>query len=71
MGWAAALDATGIVQLAAAVSRLHDSGVAVVIAGVHGQPLRALLKAGFREKEGVELAQSFDRGVEIAKERAG
>jgi SulP family sulfate permease len=65
-----ALDATGLVQLASAVERLHDAGVAVVLAGVHGQPLRALLKAGWRDKDGVELAQSFDRGVEIAKQRA-
>ena len=66
-----ALDATGLVQLGSAVSRLHAAGVAVVLAGVHGQPLRALLKAGWREREGVDLAQSFDRGVEIAKTRAG
>jgi SulP family sulfate permease len=66
-----ALDATGIVQLSAAVSRLHDIGVAVVIAGVHGQPLRALIKAGFRQKGGVDLAQDFDHGVELAKKRAG
>ena len=66
-----ALDATGLVQLGAAVSRLQESGVAVVIAGVHGQPLGALLRAGWRERDGVELVQDFDRGVEAAKERAG
>jgi SulP family sulfate permease len=64
------LDATGLVQLGAAVERLHAAGVAVVLAGVHGQPLRALLKAGWRDKEGVDLVQGFDRGVELAKERA-
>jgi SulP family sulfate permease len=63
------LDATGIMQLGSAVSRLRASEVSVVLAGVQGQPLRALLKAGWREREGVDLAQSFDRGVEIAKDR--
>ena len=47
-----ALDATGLVQLGSAVSRLDAAGVAVVLAGVHGQPLRALLKAGWRERDG-------------------
>jgi hypothetical protein len=35
-----------------------------------GQPLVISFKAGWRDKDGVELAQSFDRGVEIAKARA-
>jgi hypothetical protein len=64
------LDATGLVQLEAAVARLHAGGVAVVLAGVHGQPLRALLKAGWRRKSGVDLFQDFDAGVGRALEHA-
>ena len=50
-----ALDATGLVNLDSAVSRLRDRGIYVLLAGVEGQPSRALVKAGWRSRA-LELA---------------
>jgi len=51
-----AIDATGLVNLESATERLTGAGVRVVLAGLKGQPLRALEKAGWaREEQGVLL----------------
>jgi len=63
-----ALDSTGLVNLESALDRLHRSGILVLVAGAQGQPLRALLKAGWRRREGVELRPSFTTAVERARE---
>jgi SulP family sulfate permease len=64
-----ALDATGLVHLGSAVERLRHHGIFVALAGVERQPLRALIRAGWRGKAGVVIRRSFERGVEEAKKR--
>lgn len=59
-----ALDATGLVNLDSAVSRLRRDGVLVVLGGLQPQPLRALVRAGWRGREGVRLFRSLERAVE-------
>ncbi|MEX0899222.1 MAG: C4-dicarboxylic acid transporter DauA [Gammaproteobacteria bacterium] len=51
MGAVPAIDATGLVALESTVHRLNRSGIQVVLAEVQPQPLRALAKAGLRERE--------------------
>jgi SulP family sulfate permease len=63
-----ALDATGLVNLESAVDRLRHRGVFVAIAGVERQPLRALIKAGWRNRPGVILRRSFEKGIVEATE---
>lgn len=66
-----ALDATGLVSLDSAVDRLVRAHVDVVLAGVRDQPLRALLKAGWRgRRPRVEIRRSFDRAIALATSRA-
>ena len=65
-----ALDATGLVNLESAFERLQRNGVKVVVSGAHGQPLRVLLKAGWRHHEGVDLRATFASAVERARELA-
>jgi SulP family sulfate permease len=66
-----ALDATGLVALDSAVDRLTRADVPVVLAGVREQPLRALLRAGWRDRRPlVEIRRDFDRGVALAGDRA-
>ncbi|MEO8504693.1 MAG: C4-dicarboxylic acid transporter DauA [Acidobacteriota bacterium] len=62
-----ALDVTGLVSLESALERLHRGGVTVVVAGAQGQPLRAVLKAGWRKRAGVELFTSFEAALERAR----
>ena len=47
-----AIDATGLVALETAISRLNGSGIKVVLSGVRPQPRRALEKAGFSDTPG-------------------
>ncbi|HUP23813.1 MAG TPA: C4-dicarboxylic acid transporter DauA [Thermoanaerobaculia bacterium] len=65
-----ALDATGLVSLESAIERLRHRGIFVALAGVERQPLRALIKAGWRGRSGVILRQSFEKAVAEAIERA-
>jgi sulfate permease, SulP family len=63
-----ALDATGLVNLDSAVSRLRQEGVYVVLAGVQRQPLRALIKAGWRNRPGeLAIRRTFAAGVAAAR----
>jgi SulP family sulfate permease len=64
-----ALDATGLVSLESAVDRLRSHGIFVALAGVERQPLRALIKAGWRGRPGVIIRRSFEKGIVEAKER--
>ncbi len=47
-----AMDATGVVNLSSAVARLRRAGVLVVLGGIQDQPMRALLRAGWRNQPG-------------------
>jgi len=59
-----ALDATGLVGLESAFERLHRHGVLVVLGGVQSQPLRAMARAGWRDRRGrLAIYGSFERAV--------
>jgi sulfate permease, SulP family len=63
-----ALDATGLVNLESAVSRLRDRGIYVLLAGVDGQPRRALARAGWRNESGkLAIFRDFARAVGSAE----
>jgi SulP family sulfate permease len=63
-----AVDATGIAHLESAVARLNDAGIKVILVGVQGQPLRALARAGWRNRKGrLRIFRSFERGVALAR----
>jgi sulfate permease, SulP family len=62
------VDATGQVALEALVAELNGSGIKVVLAGLKPQPLRTLLRAGWRNRHGkVRLTRSLERGLSIAR----
>lgn len=61
------LDATGLVNLEAAVERLRQAGIFVVLAGLDRDPLRTLLRAGWRRRgEGLAMRRDFAAAVELA-----
>jgi len=62
------VDATGLVALESAVARLRDAGLVVVLAGVQGQPLRALARAGWRNVPGsLALGRDYRSSLEVAR----
>jgi sulfate permease, SulP family len=66
-----AIDATGLVALESAIERLNNDGVKVILAGVGGQTLRALARAGWRNRKGrLRIFESFERAVARALEHA-
>jgi sulfate permease, SulP family len=66
-----AIDATGLVALGSLVKRLNDGNVKVVLVGVSGQPLRALARAGWRNRKGrLRIFRSFARGIVVARATA-
>jgi sulfate permease, SulP family len=66
-----ALDGTAIHQLDAAVSRLSQRGVVLILGGLQVQPVRALARAGWRDEPGrVHLRPAFEGAVELARELA-
>jgi sulfate permease, SulP family len=63
-----AIDATGLVALESLVARLNGSGIKVVLVGIGGQPLRALARAGWRNRKGrIRIFRSVERGLEVAR----
>ena len=66
-----AIDATGIVALESLVARLNEANVKVILVGIQDQPLRALARAGWRNRKGrLRIFRSFDRGVAVARATA-
>jgi len=63
-----AMDATGIVGLESLVRRFNEAEVKVILVGVQGQPLRALARAGWRNRKGrLRIFRSFERGIAVAR----
>src|SRR6185503_5451918 len=59
-----AMDATGLVNLESLLKRLNAAGVKVILAGVQPQPMRALARAGWRNRKGrVRIFRSFERAI--------
>jgi SulP family sulfate permease len=66
-----AIDATGIVALESLVARMNEEKVKVILVGVQDQPLRALAKAGWRNRKGrLRIFRSFHRGIAVARRTA-
>jgi SulP family sulfate permease len=62
-----AIDATGLMHLESLVKRLNAAGIKVILAGIRPQPLRALAKAGWRNRRGrIRIFRSFDRAIAAA-----
>ena len=63
-----ALDATALVGLESAFDRLARGQVFVMLGGVQRQPLRAMARAGWRDRRGrVAIYRSFERAVDEAR----
>jgi SulP family sulfate permease len=66
-----AIDATGIVALESLVARLNEAGIKVILVAIQPQPLRALARAGWRNRKGrLRIFRSFDHGVALARRTA-
>jgi SulP family sulfate permease len=66
-----AVDATGIVALESLVTRLNEDGIKVILVAIQDQPLRALARAGWRNRKGrLRIFRSFERGIALARRTA-
>jgi SulP family sulfate permease len=66
-----AIDATGIVALESLVARLNEGGIKVIVVAIQDQPLRALARAGWRNRKGrLRIFRSFERGIALAHRTA-
>jgi SulP family sulfate permease len=66
-----AIDATGIVALDSLVARLNEAGIKVIVVAIQDQPLRALARAGWRNRKGrLRIFRSFERGIALAHRTA-
>jgi SulP family sulfate permease len=62
-----AIDATGLVHLQSLLERLNGAGIKVILAGIQPQPLSALARAGWRNRQGrIRIFRSFDRAIAAA-----
>jgi sulfate permease, SulP family len=66
-----AVDSTGLVALESMVVKLNREGIKVVLIGVQRQPLRALARAGWRNRRGkLRIFRTVARGLEVARRTA-
>jgi sulfate permease, SulP family len=66
-----AVDSTGLVALESLVVKLNREGIKVVLIGVQRQPLRALARAGWRNRRGkLRIFRTAARGLEVARRTA-
>jgi sulfate permease, SulP family len=66
-----AVDATGIVALESLVTRLNEDGIRVILVAIQDQPLRALARAGWRNRKGrLRIFRWFERGIALAHRTA-
>lgn len=61
------IDATGMVSLDSVVTRLGSQKVLVVLAGVQPDPMHALKRASWLERDGMLVAGSVEAAVEICR----
>ncbi len=72
LGGVPAIDVTGIIALESAIERLHADAVFVALAGVQGQPARALNKANVVEIPGkLVLASSPEQALLRVRQHLG
>jgi SulP family sulfate permease len=66
-----AMDATGLVSLESAVSRLQGMGIFVVLAGVQDQPMRVLARSGIhRHRDRIAVFRSLERAMAAARAKS-
>jgi SulP family sulfate permease len=65
------LDGTGLVQLESAADRLHRAGALLVLSGTQPQPLKTLLRGGWRGRPGVVFRGGLAEAVAEASRLAG
>ncbi len=64
------MDATGLVSLESAVSRLRQLGMLVILGGVQEQPLRVLAKSGIRgQKDRILVHQEMESALAAARQQ--
>jgi SulP family sulfate permease len=69
LGTVSVIDATGLVALESAIEQLRISKKLVIIAGPLPEPRRVFDRANFEvEHEHVFLADTLDKGIELAKD---
>jgi len=63
-----ALDATGLINLESAAARLRSQGIYLVLAGIKGQPQKALARAGLKgESNTLAIFEDFDDAIASAE----
>jgi sulfate permease, SulP family len=63
-----AIDATGLVALESLVADLNGQGIKVVFVGLQSDPLRSLVRAGWRNRRGrLRIFRTLARGLEVAR----
>jgi sulfate permease, SulP family len=66
-----AVDSTGLVALDSLVHKMNGEGIKVVLIGVQRQPLRALARAGWRNRRGrLRIFRGLAQGLEVARRTA-
>jgi sulfate permease, SulP family len=64
------LDATGLVNLESAIERLHHRRVFVIVAGAREQPMRVLVRAGWRDRrDHIAVRRDLRKAIDEACER--
>lgn len=66
-----AMDATGLVNLESTVNALARQKVSIVLGGVQLQPRRVLERADITASGHVDICDSFEEAVEVARRRSG
>ncbi len=61
------MDATGLVNLESALTKLQAARVFVVLAGVQKQPLDLMARAGWKHRDWVIVLRSYDDAIQLAR----
>jgi len=63
-----AIDATALLAIESLIADMNGGNIKVILAGVQSQPLRAMARAGWRNRQGrLRIFQDFDRAIGVAR----
>jgi SulP family sulfate permease len=63
-----AIDATALLAIESLIADMNGGNMKVILAGVQPQPLRAMARAGWRNRQGrLRIFQDFDRAIGVAR----